>query len=208
MTTERAQRNSPMKLGILAAAMLSTLLLTWSAYANFNHFVELQTRSKLNPPNEVINHPLDSVGQALAALQIQGANGNTSNITAEVWGGDREALVKHVHNIAVQKGWYPHSRGTVGVKIVLQTGEEAILFKLEEDPYGWVQTHQDATAPPKKVELGNPPAFVHLTTEIQGREKANWHGMGMVMSAGLGLIIVALMGMSGAERLICRIKEA
>ena len=205
MTTGTVQNTSTWKKkALLTAALAAVIVLAWSAHTNFNNLVEIHNRAKLAPAGELVNHPLDSVGEALAALQIQGSNGDTTDITVQVWGGDREELVKHVYNIAVQKGWYPHSRGDVAVKIVLPAGEETSLTGITEDPYGWVQTHKDATADAKEIALGNAPAYVNLTTHVQDRGKASWHGVGMVLSAGFGLFILGLMAMEGVVNFIRR----
>lgn len=196
MTTERAQRNPSLKIGLLTAAtVMSVLLLAWSAHTNFKSTVELNRRAELTAPNAVIHHPLDSVNQALAALKIKNLNGDTTQLTVKVWSGDSQAAIRQIHNIAVQKGWYPHSHHETGLEIVLPKGDESELLQLEEDPYQWLKNQHNVGAGPKEITLQDSAKHVNLKVRMKNQGKAVWHAVGGILSASLGATIILVAGM-------------
>lgn len=192
MTTAEQQRSTTTKTLVIAALLIAATALAYAAYAGLTHTLQSHSQSKLPGTPELVIHEPDSVHQALAALELEPLSDNKSRLTASVWRGDQPKVIRHIHNIATRNGWYPHSAGKSGIKIILPDNEKAELEGFETSPYAWIDARKDESAPIREVSLGKNPAHVTVATKTQGAGKALLGLFGGLSAAVCALAALAI----------------
>ena len=192
MNVAEQQRSTTTKTLVIATILVAATALAYAAYAGLTHSLQTFSESKIPGTPELVIHEPENVLQALAALELEPLSDNKSRLTASVWRGDHPKVIHHIHNIATQKGWYPHSAGKSGIKIILPDNERAELEGIETAPYTWIAARKDDPTPIREVSLGKNPAHVTVETKAQGAGKALLGLFGGLSAAVCALAALAI----------------
>ena len=119
-------------------------------------------------------------------------------VQPEIWGGDRAAAARHVHNFAARQGWHPHSLTSHGLALVLPERDLPALLAMEQDAYRWIEQNRGGGAAPSALTgAATLRAEVSFDSRHNGRALLSVIAGALAAFAGLYCAFSSLMCLKG-----------
>ena len=175
----------------LGAAAITGLLI-WAAVALFTNAFKSDDRSLLEKPETAVQQSATGLAAADAASQQGRVHPDHRKIRASLHPLDKHNFQLHLANIAAQRGWYAHQFEQWGMTLLVPETDVETVMTIEDDPYSWLEQHQDEALPPVDPELGHLPYLVrvHTTKSRSGFTKAMGGVLATILALSAGAVCV------------------
>ena len=154
-------------------ALMLCGLFTALAVGGFFYNHHIGNQSILDAPTQMLEVEYGNMSVAtLGALAWEEESKEHHSYTLYVLGGDVAHYTNYLFNIAVQRGWLPHSKDNGYLRIIMPKEDLWMLPNEVENPYTWLSDNVDGSAAVQLTDVGETPAYVMVRTWKEDGGKA------------------------------------
>ena len=157
---------------------------SWMAY---NYMTDVWTRSHLSPPAQLEMLDRAALEEAAGLQFVESLSNNRHRVEVSLLENDRTAFLEHVSNIAVERGWLPHSFEFRSIKVIIPSEELPFFLSMKDRPYEWLQERRMTVDAGPQTVSWDTPAYVTIYAWHSGEVKMFLSCMMLLLAGGFTL---------------------